>query len=322
MVGKDTQIPLHLTHRQKNALLHIRRGKDVFVTGGAGTGKSAVLCEAERELTQAGKNVIIMAPTGIAALNVGGVTIHSFFGFPSGPCINFGGSTRQAYATERAPEALRLADTIIIDEISMVRADLMDAIISSIRKAERLSGRPKQLVVVGDFYQLPPVVRTDTGDAQLLKTYYGRPMDFAYAFQGREWQTIKFHTIILDTIVRQQDLSFVEALNGLRVGDREVLDYLNAHASISYDAVPGVISLYAYRDDAQRRNQQQLDALEGPVYSYPTSIHLIDGVSQQDLDRRLLDSLPDTGLQIGHVYWPDRCLSSLCQRYDWYCRAH
>ena len=143
------------TKGQQRFLLHARRGKDIFLTGDAGTGKTAVLKQFIEESEQIGKSVIVMAPTGIAAVQISGTTIHRAFGFPVGTCINTGRGNMSIKT--RTPKKIRHADIIVIDEISMVRIDLMDAVLASIEKIEKEDGKHIQVIVIGDFFQLPPV---------------------------------------------------------------------------------------------------------------------------------------------------------------------
>ena len=150
---------LDFTKAQQKAFDVIMGGSDAFITGGAGTGKSEVISAAVKELESKGKNVIVCAPTGTAAAHIGGVTIHKAFGFPKGPCIK----EKTLRLSIRAPKLIRMADVIFIDEISMCRMDMMDAVSASVGKAEGVSGHAIQLVVSGDFCQLPPVTIEGSG---------------------------------------------------------------------------------------------------------------------------------------------------------------
>ena len=216
---KKNETNFTLTKGQRRALLHIKRGKNVFLSGGAGTGKSMVIQLAIDELQSLGKSVLVCAPTGIAALNIGGITIHRAFGFPAGICITDGGekNNRPMSIMTRTTDLVRGADTIIIDEISMVRMDLFDAVIASLTKIERKSNKKIQLVVVGDFYQLPPVLKNRIGEKLRLQEYYKKPIRSGYAFEGLYWDKYKFYPIILDEIIRQKDVAFSKTLDLARV---------------------------------------------------------------------------------------------------------
>ena len=148
-----------LKSEQKKAYEIIMSGKDAFITGGAGTGKSYLLNKIISDLKHIGKQVIVCAPTGMAALNINGATIHRTFGYGKEPCI-----TGKFKLVIRAPKVIRSADVIIIDEISMCRMDMMDSIIASVDKAMEKSGHHIQLVVAGDFCQLPPILPEKSSD--------------------------------------------------------------------------------------------------------------------------------------------------------------
>ncbi|MCD8027398.1 MAG: viroplasmin family protein, partial [Erysipelotrichaceae bacterium] len=136
------------TNEQQKAYNMIMSGQNVFLTGEAGTGISYVIQAFVKENEKLKKKIIVCAPTGIAAIQISGVTIHRVFQVSPEPQIN----TSKA----QVPKTVKEADIIIIDEISMCRIDLFDYIISVIKKAESMS-KPKQIIVVGDFFQLPPV---------------------------------------------------------------------------------------------------------------------------------------------------------------------
>ena len=156
---------LNLNTDQQNALNAVNSGRNVFITGGAGTGKSYLLRAIVYSLRSSGKNVIVCAPTGIAAANVGGMTIHTTFNFNSNALI----SPKRKKSIQRVTAPVKGADVIIIDEISMCRLDVFEAVISSITKAEAVSGIHKQIIVMGDFYQLPPVIAGYSGSVVKTK---------------------------------------------------------------------------------------------------------------------------------------------------------
>jgi len=286
-----------LTRSQRHALLHVRRCKNVFITGGAGVGKSALVSFIIQDFKVSRKNVIVCASTGIAALNIDGVTVHSFFGFPLGCCINPGGASRPPSIRERVPQALLAADVLIIDEVSMMRKDLFDAVISSVRKAERLKGQAIQLIVVGDFFQLGPTGLSSPYDKALLESFYG-PATGEFAFQGIMWDSCNFYTVILDETIRQKDPSFVRALNLLRIGDLSALPYLNEAVGRKNRAEP--ISLSAYNQTADEVNRRRLDALEGEAVTFKTEIVFEKGYNRSALERVGKDAIPpDLALKIG-----------------------
>ena len=180
-------------------------GVNVFLTGKAGTGKTTFL---RRLREKSPKRMIVVAPTGVAAINAGGVTIHSFFQLPFAPYIP--GTTYTADAKKanmfgkEKINIMRSLDLLVIDEISMVRADLLDAIDMIMRKYKDRN-KPfggVQLLMIGDMQQLPPVVRDE--EWQMLRTYYDSP----YFFNSLALNKTPYITIELNKVYRQSDESF------------------------------------------------------------------------------------------------------------------
>lgn len=253
---------IRLTGDQQRAFDIIMRGDDTFVTGGAGTGKSVLIKEVIRGLEIRGRSVVVCAPTGIAAVAIGGTTIHKAFGFRKGPCI----TEKTHKLTERTPKLIRMADVILIDEVSMCRMDMMDAICASILKAREETGRRIQLVVVGDFCQLPPVTVEGSGEKELMNEYYGTDVGHAFAFQAPGWKKMDFTYVELREVVRQQDKDFIRALNRLRLGDSSAIRYFNTFAS--FDDDPDAVKLYAYNEDVDRLNETELAKLPGEMVTF------------------------------------------------------
>ena len=201
-------------------------GRSIFLTGKAGTGKTTFL---KTIMEHSRKRPIVVAPTGVAAINAGGVTIHSFFQLPFSPYVpgakveskfDFGKEKRKIIAS---------SDLLIIDEISMVRADLLDAIDAVLRRF-REHGQPfggMQLLMIGDLAQLTPVVTPE--DERMLKPYYDTP----YFFGSKALQQIDYVTIQLSHVYRQQDESFIALLNEIREGhpSAEALSKLNSRVT-------------------------------------------------------------------------------------------
>ena len=274
-----------LNRGQKRAKLHTMRGKYVFVDGGAGTGKSVFIRDVVKELEATGKRVLLCAPTGVAALNIGGTTIHGAFGFAAGPCIEKG-KDGIARIISKVSEKLRVADIVIVDEISMIRADLFDSIVESIRKAEKATGKTIQLIVVGDFYQLPPVLRSDSIEENLLREYYGPNIGYGYAFQGKCWDECGFYMVSLTEPMRQKDPRFIACLNKIRVGDCSDLDWLNDTAMLNQGMA--AVSLYSHKKDVDELNRQRLDELDGRLVTYQTMVSYEKGYNPKNVDSQLL----------------------------------
>jgi len=204
-------------------------GEDLFLTGRAGTGKSTLLTEFRR---QTKKRVAVLAPTGVAAVNVGGQTIHSFCGFKPDITLK---KVKKLGADSKKAKVLDRLDTIIVDEISMTRADILDCFEKFLRVNRRGKdggpGRPFggiQMIFIGDLYQLPPVVASS--EKQAFETLYKSP----YFFDAKSFDHGKFHFIELEKVYRQSDGNFIRLLNSIRnnsVGDAEF-----AELNVRYEA--------------------------------------------------------------------------------------
>lgn len=243
-----------LREQQKKALKAMESGKNVFLSGEAGTGKSFVLRQFVEQ--HKSKEMIICAPTGIAALNIGGVTLHRAFGAP----------VRPIHYTElgKYSDVIAEAEMIIIDEISMCRADLFEFVAKSILEAERISGKHKQVIVVGDFFQLPPVFPEK--DKKLLPELSGS----GFAFTAPSWHVFNFETIVLNDIVRQSDIDFVQALNSVRCGDKTSIKWINTHTSVNENL--DAIYVCGKNKQAKEINLRKIRGLEGKEYIYRATI--------------------------------------------------
>lgn len=195
----------------------------IFVTGRAGTGKSTLL---NHFVTNTKKNVAVVAPTGVAAYNVGGQTIHSFFGMPRGI---LGVQPLHKHLFGRVRDALRSLDVLVIDEISMVSADLMDGMDTMLRSARGKNKGPfggVQVVMFGDPYQLPPIgAKPHEEGYSFLKENYRSD----WFFDAKVWSESKLLRYELNENFRQHDDKFIEILNAIRDGSvtQEMLDTLN-----------------------------------------------------------------------------------------------
>ncbi len=226
----------------------------VFITGRAGTGKSTLL-KLFRDVTK--KSVAVVAPTGAAAINVGGQTLHSFFRFPPRAPSTF--EIRKSNRSDLYQDL----DALIIDEVSMVRADFMDAIdkflrINRARPDLRFGG--VQMIMIGDLCQLPPVVVGEK-EANHLAQHYGT----AYFFGSEALRHDKLNTIELKKIFRQRDSDFVQILNAIRSGDvsPDQLDVLNARVDRRFKAKRDdpVVLLTPTNYVADRENDRRIGQL-------------------------------------------------------------
>lgn len=235
---------------------------NMFITGKAGTGKSVLLQYFKQNSS---KRLVVVAPTGVAALNVGGQTIHSLFRIP--PEFITKDKLR---LTPKTALLLRNLDTVVIDEISMVRADLMDAIDYLLKQARNnnLPFGGVQMAMFGDLYQLPPVVH----DPELHKYFADNHGGF-YFFHAHAWRDIPLEIYELSTIFRQKDEAFKDILNSIRSGsfDEQLLSRLNARVTVEIPE-EGIITLVTTNSLASEINNRKLGQLEGELKEYRASI--------------------------------------------------
>ncbi len=207
---------MQLAQEQEIALKEMLSGTNVFLTGEAGTGKSTIVKELQHRTT---KNCVFLAPTGIAAVNIGGSTIHSFLRFA--PSL-MSEESIEPISNKKQRELIRNVDVVIIDEISMVRSDLFWAVDYRMRQVAQGKNKKqpfggKQVILVGDFYQLPPVVKSEEEEHFIRNTYGGE-----FAFQTETWTRGKFKCFCLKTVHRQgNDNLFLTILNHIRHNDIE-----------------------------------------------------------------------------------------------------
>ena len=254
-----TRAKIELAPEQQAALELLLSGANVFLTGKAGTGKSTVVSEFRAKSTG---NVAYVAPTGIAAVNIQGATIHSFFQIKPGVFSDI-----EPLKSDKKRRILHKLDTIVIDEISMVRSDLLEAIDRRMREVATGKNKAKpfggvQLIVVGDFYQLPPVVKGKNEEAY-LNMRYGGP----FAFQSKVWAEAGLKTVELTTIHRQTDREFVAVLNTIRVGEDPDLEMINA-VCVGNCRRQGEIILTPFRADADAHNARELEKLDTTQRTY------------------------------------------------------
>ena len=244
-------------------------GVSIFLTGKAGTGKTTFL----RTLKErSSKSMVVVAPTGVAAMNAGGVTIHSFFQLPLSPFVP-GSEYRDKFNFSKDKlRIIRALDLLVIDEISMVRADLLDAIDNALRKYRR-DTRPfggVQLLMIGDLLQLAPVVTPQ--DEALLRPHYSTP----YFFGSKALAQIPYVTIELQKVYRQQNRRFVELLNNVRDNRLTAEDVRLLQSRLDPDFNPkgnsGYIRLTSHNITADNFNNRELARLQSPLRRYKADI--------------------------------------------------
>lgn len=263
-----------------NVLFHyamdlvLKKRQSLYLTGKAGTGKTTFLNRL-RELSD--KEMVVLAPTGVAAINAGGQTIHSFFNISFGPLL----IDDQRYAPEniqkefkynkKKRELINSLDILVIDEISMVRADLLD-IINVILKSFRSNSMEPfggvQIVLIGDVFQLPPVVGND--ELPLLRRHYKSPFFFSsYAFRELLPKSVE-----LEKIYRQDDDRFIALLNAVRENqiDTSELAQLNARCNIQVKEGKQYITLATHNRTVDSINREKIEALKTPSFYYRADV--------------------------------------------------
>jgi hypothetical protein len=269
-------------------------GKNIFLTGKAGTGKTTFLHNLRKKTH---KRMVVVAPTGVAAINAGGMTIHSFFQMPFGPIVpgSISDSRNQRDKSSRFQRKfskekiniIKSLDLLVIDEISMVRADLLDGI-DEVLRMYRDRNKPfggVQLLMIGDLQQLAPVIKDD--EWGILKNYY----QTGFFFSSRALQKTDYISIVLQHVYRQSDQAFIDILNKVRYNqtDADTLEILNRRYIPDFIGRDddGYIILTTHNAQAQEINQSKLNRLPGrsvvlegslkgdfPEYSYPTDLKL------------------------------------------------
>ncbi|MBL7813032.1 MAG: helix-turn-helix domain-containing protein [Bacteroidetes bacterium] len=252
----------------------------IYLTGKAGTGKTTFL---KTVLPDCGKKYVVVAPTGVAAIHAGGMTIHSMFGLPTRAYIpvndpvdpNMANNpshlvTHFHYRSEKV-KLLREMELLVLDEVSMVRADLMDEVDLALRYVRRsqLPYGGVQLLCIGDMYQLPPVVKDD--EWALLGRYYDSP----YFFDSLAFKQLDPVYVELKKIYRQSDRNFIRILNNIRHQDLQEEDYEDLKQCYNKDFVPdepGFITLTTHNKKADAINERELQKLEGREHQLSAEI--------------------------------------------------
>ena len=291
-------------------------GVSLFLTGKAGTGKTTFLKEIDAHCR---KRHVVVAPTGVAAVNAGGVTIHSFFQLPFDPYLpdvkdlitEYQMPNRFKSLSKNKLNIIRTLELLVIDEISMVRADLLDAVDMTLRRVRR-SSRPfggVQLLMIGDVHQLPPVVKENE------RAYMERVYPSPFFFHSKALQAVPYVTIELKTVYRQQDEAFVALLNKVRENrmDAETLDKLNARVESGGQGKKGgestAITLTTHNYQADAINGRHMQVLSGESRAfealikgnYPDSALPVDKTLEVKVGERVMFLKNDTSG--GHRYY-------------------
>ena len=243
---------------------------NIFLTGKAGTGKTTFLKDVKKYTK---KNHIVLAPTGVAAVNASAMTIHSFFQFGFGPYVKGISEPEGNYMMRREKrELIKSLELIIIDEISMVRADVLDHINDELQRIRRNS-EPfggVQLLMIGDLQQLPPI--TPDNELEILKPHY----DSMYFFDSKSLRNSDYYCIELKSVYRQTDQRFIDILNRVRTGDvtHSDLDELNSHHVADFRPAQGdnYIQLVTHNRMADAINQREMAALSADTFMFDAKV--------------------------------------------------
>jgi ATP-dependent exoDNAse (exonuclease V) alpha subunit len=255
---------IHILPEFEYCLHLIKSGKSpVFVSGKAGTGKTTLIRFLKAQLSEL--NIAVLGPTGISALTLEGQTIHSFFGFPPKPL------TREDIRKKQDRSLYENLDLLILDEISMVRADMMDAINLSLqlnRNRRALFGGV-QVLLVGDLFQLPPVIAS-AEEKKLFQTRYASP----YFFDADCIKGTGLIRIELEKVFRQTDENFISLLNSIRSQEnhRESVGKINRNCYLKQSANPRTLTLVTTNRRAESINRSHMNKLPAPEFTYESTI--------------------------------------------------
>ncbi len=271
----------YLTLEQEFALDAMLSGRNIFLTGRGGTGKSSII---RTFLERSGGNVACLAPTGIAARNLpNGVTIHNFFRLsPTGE--------PPSGETPYLQELYRTTDTILIDEISMVRSDLFSMMEAILRRyampgRERLPFGGKQIIVIGDFFQLPPVIEDDN-----IRRYLERQAGGIYAFNTGAWAQAEFENIVLEQVHRQTDPEYIKFLDAVRNTGHDLPEYLNmCAANVTGEYLESdSVGVCCTRSDVAAINSTAMNRLKDAGVIFPGSVRGTFPMNDLPTDKELL----------------------------------
>jgi hypothetical protein len=300
-----------LNYLQTYAYSVLMAGYSVFLTGDAGTGKTYTINKFVKDQRYRGRNVMVCAPTGIAALHVNGVTLHHQFKASVTPNI-------KRAVDQEALYKLVDTDTLIIEEVSMCRIDLFDFIMMYLFNANSIRkkmNRPNiQLVLCGDFLQLPPVI-TDK-DREVLEKFYNRNIGAGFAFESEYWKLLDLHVIVLIEVVRQGNTEFIKILNKLRVGNKSAVQYIMDNCSKA--PIPDAINLYGKNNTATERNIEELNKLPTELYIHDAIVTGAAKITDTNADEKLalkvgarVMSLVNNELQNGDLLYGNGSLGTV-----------
>ena len=265
------KIESQLNEEQEKVFYSFKKGANIFLCGKGGSGKSFLTRYIIDYCKKSNKSVLICAPTGIAALNIGGSTVHRVFKVPA-RILQKG---ERCYEKKKL-ETIAKADVIIIDEISMCRIDVFEYVAWTLFYMKP----KKQLLFVGDFYQLPPVLPSQDGSA--FSKIYGNKL---FAFESEMWTKLELQTMELQTSMRQKDKAFVEALDNIRAGQP---DFSLFQTDKPVD--PTALTVCGTNKEADEKNQAQMKNLVkqgAKIYNFSASIDGVVEPSEYPTEREM-----------------------------------
>ncbi len=255
--------------------------RNLFLTGGAGVGKTTLTAQIIKQYETNGKRVAKLASTGMAATLLGGQTLHSFFDFGIASSMQELQKSKKLALTKKLRRLINAMDLIVIDEISMVGAELLEMIRFRLLQAD-FSGR---LLVVGDFLQLPPIAKGG----------------IHFAFESESWERFSFETIILEKVYRTNDLQFIKLLHAVRYGmmNETVHNALNEFVKPIGEDLRAFTFLFGRNDSVLRHNAAQLDFLEGDLHVKEANIVVHnEKTTQREIDHFFEDARIEKFLQL------------------------
>ncbi len=268
----------------------LEKNTNIFLTGGAGVGKSFLLRALIATYENEGKKVAKLASTGMAASLITGQTLHSFFSL--GICNHSFELERMGKINidKKLSKLLKEIDLIVIDEISMVSSGVMDMIRLRLLQAESEA----KLLVSGDFLQLPPVIR-ERDKYAFMRDYPERPVHgvYGFAFESESWERFDFETYNLSEVKRTSDEEFVHILDAIRYGhkDEKTMQYIHSLVRPMPDDMQNHTLLFGKNISVERHNKKELHHLEGEVYPFETSVQMYEkNVKDQEVERFMNDS--------------------------------
>lgn len=242
---------MELTKKQKEFLELTRQGKNIYLSGKAGTGKSTVI----KKFVEESEGIVCLGTSGVAAMNIKGQTLHSYFGLSFGKIFS-----EKEVKPVREPEPVKKAKIIVIDEVSMLRSDVLENVKHAMKKS-KIDYLEKQYIFVGDLAQLPPIVSPEE-KFQLEEEFGGVNFHDSHFF--KELDVVH---IDLDEVVRQSDSEFIDNLNLIRGGGKS--DYFKRFVS---DEVKGIV-LAPHNSTVDKYNQEGLSKLKGRSKVFHASVH-------------------------------------------------